>query len=241
MSIKVIVNGASGKMGQIAIEAVNSVPDLSLVAQNGHQDDLAKAIQKHKADVVIDFTTPQAVFANTQTIIESGARPVIGTTGLTTEQMQTLAQQCQQKKLGGIIAPNFSMGAVLMMKYAQDAAQFFPNVEIIEMHHPRKLDAPSGTAIKTAHLIASKRDPAQAFPLKPAPARGETREGIQVHSVRVPGFYSHQTVILGGVGEVLTICHQGIDRQCCIPGIILACQKVMSLKQLVYGLEHILF
>jgi len=241
MGIKVVVNGARGKMGKIAVSAVTSSPDLTLVAQTGREDDLAKAIKLHQADVVIDFTTPLAVFTNTQTIIHSGARPVIGTTGLTAAQIETLTALCSQKKLGGIIAPNFSLGAVLMMKYAQEAAKHLPNVEIIEMHPPQKLDAPSGTAVKTAQMMAAQRDPGKAFPLKPAPARGETHDGVQVHSLRLPGFYSHQTVIFGSPGEVLTICHQGIDRQCCMPGIILACQKVMSLDHLVYGLDSILF
>ena len=128
-----------------------------------------------------------------------------------------------------------------MMRYARDAAKYLPDVEIIEMHHPRKLDAPSGTAIKTAQMIAAARDASKASPFKNAPARGETHHGVQIHSVRLPGFYSHQTVIFGGHGEVLTLCHQGIDRQCCIPGIILACREVMSLQGLVYGLENILF
>lgn len=227
-------------MGQIAISAVNGADDLTLAAKNGHHDDLAQAIKQHQADVVIDFTTPQAVFANAQTIINARARPVIGTTGLTPEQIKTLTAECAQKKLGGIIAPNFSLGAVLMMKFAQEAARYLPNVEIIEMHHPQKLDAPSGTAVKTAHMIAAERHVDQAFPLKPAPARGETHDNVQIHSLRLPGFYSHQTVIFGNLGEVLTLCHQGIDRQCCIPGIRLACQKVMLLNQLVYGLESIL-
>jgi 4-hydroxy-tetrahydrodipicolinate reductase len=241
MAIKVIVNGARGKMGRIAVAAVNQAADLTLAAETGRGDELSAAISQHQADVVIDFTTPQAVFANAQTIIRAGARPVIGTTGLTQEQIDILRAECAQKKLGGIIVPNFSLGAVLMMKYAEDAARYLPNVEIIEMHHPQKLDAPSGTAVKTAKMIAAGRDAAKATALKPAPARGETHHGIQVHSLRLPGFYSHQTVIFGSTGEVLTLCHQGIDRQCCIPGIILACQKVVSLTHLVYGLENILF
>lgn len=242
MSIKVIVNGANGKMGRIAVSAVTAADSgLTLVAQTGRNDDLTQAVKQHHADIVIDFTTPHAVFTNTKTIIDAGARPVIGTTGLTPEQIETLTQQCAQKKLGGIIAPNFSLGAVLMMKYAQDAARHFPNVEIIEMHHPQKLDAPSGTAVKTANMIAATRDANKAAPLKPAPARGETHDNVQIHSVRLPGFYSHQTVIFGNIGEVLTICHQGIDRQCCIPGITLACRQVVSLDRLVYGLEQILF
>jgi 4-hydroxy-tetrahydrodipicolinate reductase len=241
MNIRIIVNGAKGKMGHIAVSAINAAAGLTLVAQTDHQDDLAQAIKTHNADVVVDFTTPQAVFENTQTIIQSGARPVIGTTGLVQEQIENLTQQCQQKKIGGLIVPNFSLGAVLLMKYAQDAAKYLPNVEIIEMHHPQKLDAPSGTAIKTSQMIAKERDANKAAPLKPAAARGETHHGVQVHSVRLPGFYSHQTVIFGDAGEVLTLCHQGIDRQCCMPGIVLACQKVMTLNRLVYGLENILF
>lgn len=238
--IKVIVNGARGKMGQIAIKAVNEAADLTLVGENGHQEDLAQSIKTQNADIVIDFTTPQAVFANAQTIIAAGARPVIGTTGLTQEQIEVLTKQCAEKKRGGIIAPNFSIGAILMMKYAQDAARYLPNVEIIEMHHPQKLDAPSGTAIKTARMIASQRDASKIAASPPSPARGETHDGVQIHSLRLPGFYSHQTVIFGNVGEVLTICHQGIDRQCCIPGIILACQKVMKMNHLLYGLETVL-
>ena len=241
MAIQVIVNGANGKMGKIAVSAVNESSDLTLAAQTGRHDNLADVIQRRHAEVVIDFTTPEAVFANAQTIIQAGARPVIGTTGLTPVQIDTLTLLCAEKKLGGIIAPNFSLGAVLMMRYARDAAKYLPDVEIIEMHHPRKLDAPSGTAIKTAQMIAAARDAGKASPFKNAPVRGETHHGVQIHSVRLPGFYSHQTVIFGGHGEVLTLCHQGIDRQCCIPGIILACREVVSLQELVYGLENILF
>jgi 4-hydroxy-tetrahydrodipicolinate reductase len=240
MTIKVIVNGARGKMGQIAVKAVNESANLTLAAPTVRQDHLAQAIAENSAKVVIDFTVPESVYTNAQTILNAGARPVIGTTGLKPEQIKNLSALAAEKKLGGIIAPNFSLGAVLMMKYAQDAARYLHDYEIIEMHHPQKLDAPSGTAIKTAHMMAAagqKNPPANPQ----ASARGENHEGIQVHSVRIPGFYSHQTVIFGGLGEVLTISHQGIDRQCCIPGIQLACQKVMSLDKLVYGLENILF
>ncbi len=240
MTIRVLVNGANGKMGRVAVNAVSNAANLTLAGAIGRGDNLAQAIQQFKPDVVIEFTTPQVVFANAQTIIQSGIRPIIGATGLTPEQIQQLTAESARKKLGGIIVPNFSLGAVLMMRYAQDAARYLPNVEIIEMHHPLKLDAPSGTAIKTAHMIAATRDETAASPLKPAPARGETHDGVQIHSLRLPGFYSHQTVIFGDTGEVLTICHQGIDRQCCIPGIVLACQKVMELDHLAYGLENIL-
>ncbi len=239
MKTRVLINGAQGRMGRIAVSAVNSAPDLMLVAENGRQDNLNQTIQQHRPEIVIDFTTPQVVWDNAQTIIQSGARPVIGTTGLTQEQIHSLTQMCAEKKLGGIIAPNFSLGALLMMKYAADAAKYFPNAEIIEMHHPQKLDAPSGTAIKTARMMAENRAAGKAQAANLSPARGETHNEIQIHSVRLPGFYSHQTVVFGGQGEVLTICHQGIDRQCCIPGIILACQKVRSLDHLIYGLDNL--
>ena len=287
MTIKIIVNGAKGKMGRIAVAAVNSKPEFNLVAETGRNDDLAQVIKSHQANIVIDFTVPDSAFNNANQIINAGARPVIGTTGLTAEQITQLTSQCAEKKLGGIIVPNFSLGAVLMMRYAQDAAKYLPEVEIIEMHHPQKLDAPSGTAIKTAQMMSALRNVKKATPRaclkssgvsqnstifehrsvvdmpvneqrsaenrgimatpedfkqarRAAPSRGETHHGIQIHSVRLPGFYSHQTVIFGDAGEVLTICHQGIDRQCCIPGIVLACQQVMSLDHLVYGLENIL-
>ncbi len=191
---------------------------------------------------MVDFTTPQAVFANAKIIIEQNARPVIGTTGLGTDQIEELKAQCEKKQLGGIIAPNFSMGALLMMKFAAEAARFLNHSEIIEMHHPQKLDAPSGTAIKTAQMMAAANPTSkETTQTKPSSARGENHHGIPIHSLRLPGFYSHQTVVFGDYGEVLTICHQGIDRQCCAPGIILACQKVGSLNHLVYGLEHLLF
>src|SRR3990167_2080902 len=153
MKPKIIVNGAQGKMGRIITAQIETVSDFELVASTDRDDDLADTIDRTRADIVIDFTTPQAIFSNAQTIIAGNARPVIGTTGLTLVQIEELTQQCHTKKLGGIIAPNFSIGAVLMMKYAQDAARYFSDVEIIEMHHQEKLDAPSGTAIKTAQMI----------------------------------------------------------------------------------------
>lgn len=241
MPIKILVNGAYGKMGKVAVGAVQNCSDFILAGQSGHQDNLAEQIQKNRADVVIDFTTPQSVFSNAQTIIAQNARPVIGTTGLTLEQIDQLKVKCQEKKLGGIIAPNFSMGAILMMRFAREAAHYLPNCEIIEMHHPLKLDAPSGTSIKTAQMIESARSATKNPAKNPtSPARGEIHHGIPIHSLRLPGFYSHQTVIFGDTGEVLTICHQGIDRQCCVPGIVLACKKVMKLDELVYGLDNIL-
>ncbi|WP_423063079.1 4-hydroxy-tetrahydrodipicolinate reductase [Candidiatus Paracoxiella cheracis] len=239
MSIKVIVNGVRGKMGAITKAAIEKEPDLELAAGIDRDDDLAKTIEKTKADVVVDFTTPQSVFTNAQTIIAADARPVIGTTGLTMEQVETLQKECQAKKLGGIIAPNFSIGAVLMMKYAEDAARYFHDVEIIEMHHQHKLDAPSGTAIKTAQMIRKVQTDKKNAPSKDR-ARGDSDHGAPIHSVRLPGLFSTQSVIFGDDGQLLTIRHDGLDRNSIMPGVILACHKVMQLDHLVYGLETIL-
>src|SRR3990167_1356875 len=145
--IKIIINGANGKMGRTTVAAIANEKDLQLVATTSNGDDLISIIKKNKADAVIDWTTPASVFDNTKKIIEAGARPVIGTTGLTSEQIKILSEQCVQKKIGGIIAPNFSLGAILMMKYAQDAAKYFNDVEIIEYHHPKKKYSDSFCAI----------------------------------------------------------------------------------------------
>lgn len=220
MSIKVIVSGARGKMGVVTVNAIEAAKDLELVAQTDMQDDLANAIKSNRADVVVDFTLPDCVFKNTQTIIEQNARPVIGTTGLMPDQIEALQKQCEKHHVGGIIAPNFSLGAVLMMRYAADAAKYLSNAEIIEMHHAQKVDAPSGTAKKTAEMMQ--------------------KENIPIHSVRLPGLFAHQAVIFGGDGETLTIRHDGMDRNAMMPGVLLACRKVMELDRLVYGLENIL-
>lgn len=240
--INVIVNGINGKMGHVVKESITAQSDLNLVAGTGRQDNLTEIIKATEADVVIDFTTPHVVFTNTETIINAGARLVVGTTGLTLEQISILAKQCQVKKLGGIIAPNFSLGAILMMKYARDATHYFPDAEIIEMHHPHKVDAPSGTAIKTAQMMAEVDASSQGTKKEPPPnpARGVLKNNVPIHSIRLPGLFSHQSVIFGGNGETLTICHDGTDRRCTMSGIFLACRKVMDLDHLVYGLENIL-
>lgn len=240
MTIKVIVNGANGKMGQVTVDAVSAAPDLELVAALDHQDNLAKAIEQHSAQVVIDFTVPTTVYNNTKTIILCGAHPVIGTTGLTLDQIHELQKLSAEKALGGIIAPNFSLGAILMMRYAQDAARYFPDVEIIEMHHEKKIDAPSGTAAKTAEMIATTRNPKHTVSSDHQRARGDQHQGVTIHSVRLPGLFAHQCVLFGGIGETLTIRHDGMNRNAMMPGVILSCRKVMELNHLVYGLENIL-
>lgn len=244
MSIRILINGAQGKMGQQTVKALaDSSPELELVGTLDRNGDLATEIKKSRAQVVIDFTNAEVVFKNTETIIESGACPVIGTSGLLKDQIQALQKRSLVLKRGGIIAPNFSLGAVLLMKYAANIAKYFPQVEIIEMHHAQKLDSPSGTAIRTAELIAKERSSAKqnARSLETIPgARGATYEDIPIHAVRLPGLIASQQIIFGGLGETLTLRHDTIDRQSFMSGVILACRKVLELDHLVYGLENIL-
>lgn len=243
MSSRVIVNGAHGKMGVQACKTIQENPDFQLVASLGRGDDLTASIAETQAQIVIDLTRADCVFENCLTIINQGAHPVIGTSGLLEEHIQILHQMCAEKKLGGIIVPNFSISAVLMMRFAADAARLLPDVEIIEAHHPQKLDAPSGTAIKTAELIAAARSSAKTkLPLKELlpGARGAMLHDINIHSLRLPGILARQQVIFGNVGETLTITHDTIDRSSFMPGLILACQHVQQLDRLYYGLEHVL-
>ena len=243
MSSNVIVNGAHGKMGVQACQAIENHPNLKLVASLGRGDDLIESISKNRADIVIDLTSADCVYKNCLTIINQGAHPVIGTSGLLEEQIQTLRDLCEEKNLGGIIVPNFSISALLMMRFAADAARLLPNVEIIEAHHPQKLDAPSGTAIKTAELIAEARRVAKTtLPLRELlpGARGATHHDVNIHSLRLPGILARQQVIFGNMGETLTITHDTIDRASFMPGLILACERVPQLDRLYYGLEHVL-
>lgn len=240
---RVIINGAQGKMGSLAKLTLDAHPDFELVAALGRQDDLAGEIREKNADIVVDLTRADCVYANTKTIIEAGVSPVIGTTGLSAEEMLALNEIAQQNQIGGIIVPNFSIAAVLMMRFAAEAAKYLPDVEIIELHHPKKYDAPSGTAIKTAELIADSRvsDPALSACHEALPgALGGKYRDIPIHSVRLPGFLANQQVIFGSEGETLQLAHNTIDRNCFMPGLVLCCQRVNQLTSLVYGLEHLL-
>lgn len=241
--IRILVNGAAGKMGQEAVKAIQHAEGLVLAGEATKEDDLTHAIIKTKAQVVLDLTTAAAAFANANTIIAAGAHPVIGTSGLLALQVQELTQLCAQKKLGALVVPNFSIGAVLAMQYARDCARYFPNVEIIELHHNKKADAPSGTAMRTAELIAQTKAkaPTNTAEKEILPgARGANYHDIPIHSVRLPGLLAHQVVIFGSMGEILTINHDILSREAYMPGICLACHKVVGLKTLMYGLEHVL-
>ena len=233
MSIRVVVNGANGKMGQVSIAAIDAATDLELVAKTNKGDDLAQVIGDIRADVVVDFTEPACVYHNTLLIIDAGACPVIGTTGLSWDEINQLQARAKMKDVGGVIAPNFSISAILMMRYARDASRYLPDVEIIETHHPQKKDAPSGTAKKTAEMIASVR---------PCDVSDEVHcyHGVPIHSVRLTGCFAHQAVVFGNQGETLTIRHDAMSRESMMPGLISACRAVVSLDELYYGLESIL-
>lgn len=243
MKLKIIVNGASGRMGKEAVVAIKNDPELELVASLGRHDNLSQAIQSTHADCVVDLTIPEAVYENCKIIIENNVHPIIGTTGLTPEQLASLQEISLSKKLGGLIAPNFSLGAVLMMQLASKVAHYLPDAEIIEMHHEKKLDAPSGTAIKTAELMANALTQSKTeihCQESILGALGAKHHSVPIHSIRLPGLMAHQQIIFGGHSETLTIRHDSLNRQCFMPGIVMACKKVPSLESLVYGLENIL-
>lgn len=265
-TIQVAVCGAKGKMGQEVVKTVLNDPELKLAGVVDPHSlnetvndffgvdqepgmrfdrDLHALLTREKPDVCVDFTNPEVVYGNTMAMIEAGCRPVIGTTGLTPQQLEEITAALTNRGLGGMVVPNFAIGAVLMMKFAQEAAKYFDHAEIIELHHNKKADAPSGTALKTAELMRQsqpKFGPTNV-PEKEvlAGARGATDESnLHIHSVRLPGFIAHQEVILGSPGQILTIRHDSMDRACFMPGVALSVKKVMNLQGLVYGLEHIL-
>ncbi len=243
MAIKILVNGAFGRMGMMTVNMLENDADFELVGQTGREYDLKKSIHDSGAQVVIDFTHPDCVYNNTVITLDSGARPVIGTSGLTLKQIKTLQEKSATLGRGGIIAPNFSLGAVLLMKYAKQIAKFMPNAEIIELHHNKKADSPSGTALRTAELIAEGaelNEAAHSLRETVPGARGALYQGIPIHSVRLPGFLAHQQVIFGGTGETLTLRHDSLDRSCFMPGVAFACKQVMHLDHLAYGLEEII-
>lgn len=217
--IKVIVNGAKGKMGLETIKAVQKESDLTLVGQTDMGDDLAQAIKNSSADVVVDFTTPQSVMENIRAILGSGVHAVVGTTGLTEDNLVEIRKLCENNRVNCLVAPNFAIGAILMMQFAVAAKKYLPSAEIIEFHHETKVDKPSGTALRTARLLGGK---------------------VPIHSVRLPGLVAHQEVIFGGLGQTLTIRHDSISRESFMPGVILAIKKIKEIKGLVHGLENLL-
>lgn len=262
----VMVCGTTGKMGREVVKAVHADKDLTLmggidpsaagkdvglmagIEELGIAIDtsLTEALSKRKPDVIVDFTSPAVIFENAKTVLEAGVHMVIGTTGLTAEQREELARICERTGANCLVAPNFSLGAVMMMKTAAELAPYFPNVEIIELHHNHKYDAPSGTAVLTAKLIneakaAAGATAAEDLTRESLPgARGAKVDDVTIHSVRLPGYVAHQEVLFGGYDETLTIRHDSLSRLSFMPGVVLACKKIADKKGLVYGLEHYL-
>jgi len=273
-SIPVIVNGAAGKMGREVIKAVAQASDLTLMGaidttpehqgkDAGELAGLSEPLEvpitnqlepmlgyvagerQMQPGVLVDFTHPDAVYNNIRSAIAYGIRPVVGTTGLSPAQLEELADFAEKASTGCLVIPNFSIGMVLLQEAAVRASQYFDHVEIIELHHNQKADAPSGTAIQTAQLLGELGKTFNTAIVeeteKIAGARGSLAdEGIRIHSVRLPGLIAHQEVIFGAAGQIYTLRHDTSDRACYMPGVLLAIRKVNQLKSLVYGLEKIL-
>jgi 4-hydroxy-tetrahydrodipicolinate reductase len=244
--IKVGVLGARGKVGSEVCRAVEAADDLELVAQIDVDDEL-DALVTSGAEAVVDFTHPDVVMDNLEFCVDHGIHAVVGTTGFDDERLEVLRGWLGDSPATGVlIAPNFSIGAILMMRFAAQAAPFFESVEVVELHHPDKADAPSGTARRTAQLIAAARRDAGSGPVPDATstsldgARGADVEGIRVHGLRIRGLVAHQEVILGGVGETLTIRHDSLDRASFTPGVLAGLRAIRSHPGLTVGLEHFL-
>jgi 4-hydroxy-tetrahydrodipicolinate reductase len=247
VTIKVGVLGAKGRMGAEVSRAVNAADDLDLVAEVDLGDPLEQLVQAG-AEVVVDFTHPDAVMDNLRFCVGHGIHAVVGTTGFTPDRLDTLRGWIGDGPtgVGVLVAPNFSIGAVLMMRFAQEAAAYFDSVEIIELHHPGKADAPSGTAGRTADLVGAARQAAglgevpDATSQEVAGARGAQVGGVRVHSVRLAGLVAHQEVLFGGHDETLTIRHDSMARTSFMPGVLLGVREVVGNPGLTVGLEHFL-
>ncbi len=223
--IRVAVVGAGGRMGSTTVEAVRGCAGMELVGEIERCPDPRPALEEARPEVVVDFSIPEVVERHLELYLDLGIRPVVGTTGLSESAFARLASVARERRIGGVVAPNFAIGAVLMIELAAQVAQHMESVEIIEFHHPAKLDAPSGTAVKTAHRIRSANP---------------SIDDVPTHSVRLPGFLAHQEVIFGGSGERLTLRHDTIDRGCFMPGVLMSIRKVREIDELLYGLEHFL-
>jgi 4-hydroxy-tetrahydrodipicolinate reductase len=247
--IRVAVAGAAGRMGQEVVRTVEAADDLDLAAMvdrvAGFAPDLAAVLAASPADVLVDFTHHSSVLPNARTAIAAGVSPVIGATGASQEDLAEINRLARDAGIGAIYAPNFAIGAVLMMHFAELAARWLPDAEIIELHHPQKVDAPSGTAMLTAQKIAAARTrPPGELPethFKAEGARGGSVDGVPVHSVRLPGLVAHQQVIFGGTGEVLTIQHDSLDRSSFMEGVKLCIRRVPGLRGLTVGMDSLLF
>ncbi len=260
--IKVVVNGASGRMGRELVAALCRDPEvepvgaveknvaeeyLSLPDGSGlipFSSDLEAILIRSRPHVLADFTAPEATMPAVRTAIRHGVRLVVGTTGLTSENVAEIAELCQRHEVGGVVAPNFALGAVLLIHLVKVAARFFDYAEVIELHHEAKADAPSGTALLTAQEMVKARGQPFLHPITLketiAGTRGGEVAGVTIHSVRLPGLVAHQEVILGGLGQTLSLRHDSISRESFLPGILRAIKEVVQLRRLVYGLDALL-
>lgn len=270
--MRVAIAGVNGRMGHAFVQAFHNNSDIQIVGAFGREKgnyvgcDIAEVaavpgsartgilvssgflecVESSRPDVVLDFTQAEAAWKTASLAIQKGIRPVIGTSGLSQEHVKELAVMAEKRKIGAMVVPNFSVGAVLMMEFARQAGKFLPNVEIVEMHHTGKVDAPSGTAMHTANKLASSRDhyntkKVEEKELLSGARGGITPSGVRVHSLRLPGLISHQEVIFGSEGELLTIRHDSFNTKCFLEGIKLSLQYVMGLEKLVVGLDSVLF
>lgn len=244
--MRVGVLGARGKVGREVCRAVESAPDLELVAKIDAEDDLTD-LERSGAQAVVDFTHPDVVMDNLWFCIEHGIHAVVGTTGFDDARLDQLRSWLGDTPRSGVlVAPNFSIGAILMMRFAVRAAPFFDSVEVVELHHPDKADAPSGTARRTAQMIAAARRAAGCLPMPDATstslegARGADVDGVRVHGLRIRGLVAHQEVVLGGLGESLTIRHDSLDRASFTPGVLAGLRAIAEHPGLSVGLEHFL-
>ncbi|MET9516892.1 4-hydroxy-tetrahydrodipicolinate reductase [Streptomyces sp. NPDC002994] len=244
--LRVAVLGAKGRIGSEAVRAIEAADDLELVAALSRGDKL-EALVEADAQVVVELTTPASVMGNLDFCVRHGIHAVVGTTGWSDERLAQLRSWLDTSpETGVLIAPNFSIGAVLTMKFAQQAAPYFESVEVVELHHPNKADAPSGTATRTAQLIAAARAEAGSAPQPDATttaldgARGANVDGVPVHAIRLRGLLAHQEVLLGGEGETLTIRHDSLHHSSFMPGILLGARRVVTTPGLTFGLENFL-
>jgi 4-hydroxy-tetrahydrodipicolinate reductase len=257
--IKVAVNGAAGKMGQEVVSALCQEPDMQIVGAvdiKAAQDyltlpdgsgtvpfspDLDFILTSCQPDVLVDFSTAQATMSAVRMATKHGVNLVIGTTGLTAEDIKEIERLAKTHQVGVVVAPNFALGAVLMIHLARIAAKYFDFAEIIELHHHLKADSPSGTALSTAKAMAQAKGRPFSTPKgKTSDSRGQQVEGITIHSVRLPGLLAHQEVLMGGAGQTLSIRHDTIGRQCYMPGVLLAIREAVKRKGLIYGLDTLL-
>ena len=248
--INVAVCGANGKMGQTVVNAVNESKDMTLVAQidiyNGQFTTIKDAKNSVKIDVLVDFTQPSSIYENALYCLNNNIKMVIGTTGLSDIQIEELKKLSEEKQVACLIAPNFSTGAVLLMQFAQTASKYFDNAEIIELHHNQKKDAPSGTAVKTALMMGENQE--KSFTTGNCPetetitgARGANAyNNIHIHSIRMPGYMASEEVLFGSNGQILSLRHDSTNRECYMPGVLLAVRHVAENNDFIYGLEHIM-